>query len=83
VANPFREVISRRGFLAGLAGSAVAGVAPASSRGTPQPPADFPQEAYIVPNFHPASCGWLTTFSKERVYCANNYLDHPAVSEDT
>lgn len=30
----------------------------------------------IVPNFHPASCGWLTNFSKERVYCANSYLDH-------
>jgi alpha-mannosidase len=34
------------------------------------------KEAFIVPNFHPASCGWLTTFSKERVYCANTYLDH-------
>jgi alpha-mannosidase len=31
---------------------------------------------YIVPNFHPASCGWLTTFSKERVFCANSYLNH-------
>ena len=31
---------------------------------------------YLVPNFHPASCGWLTTFSKERVYCANSYLNH-------
>jgi hypothetical protein len=31
---------------------------------------------FIVPNFHPASCGWLTTFSKERVYCANSYLNH-------
>jgi hypothetical protein len=29
-----------------------------------------------VPNFQPASCGWLTNFSKERVYCANSYLDH-------
>ena len=34
------------------------------------------QPVYIVPNFHPASCGWLTTFSTERVYCANSYLDH-------
>jgi alpha-mannosidase len=33
-------------------------------------------EAFIVPNLHPASCGWLTNFSKERVYCANGYLDH-------
>jgi alpha-mannosidase len=31
---------------------------------------------FVVPNFHPASCGWLADFSKERVYCANSYLDH-------
>ena len=31
---------------------------------------------YVVPNFHPASCGWLTNFSMERVYCANSYFDH-------
>src|SRR3984885_13431757 len=34
------------------------------------------RKVYIVSNFHPASCGWLTTFSKERVYCANSYLTH-------
>ena len=34
------------------------------------------RDVYIVPNFHPASCGWLTTFSRERVYCANSYLTH-------
>ncbi|MEO8663762.1 MAG: protein kinase, partial [Bryobacteraceae bacterium] len=34
------------------------------------------RRAYFVPNFHPASCGWLTNFSKERVYCANSYFDH-------
>src|SRR5258708_30938647 len=34
------------------------------------------REVFLVPNFHPASCGWLTTFSKERVYCANSYLNH-------
>lgn len=33
------------------------------------------REVFIVPNFHPASCGWLTTFSRERVYCANSYLN--------
>ena len=32
--------------------------------------------AHIVPNFHPASCGWLTNWSTERNYCANSYLDH-------
>ena len=31
---------------------------------------------YLVPNFHPACCGWLTDWSTERNYCANNYLDH-------
>ena len=35
-----------------------------------------PREVFLVPNFHPASCGWLTTFSRERVYCANSYLNH-------
>lgn len=34
-----------------------------------------PREVFLVPNFHPASCGWLTTFSRERVYCANSYLN--------
>lgn len=32
--------------------------------------------AYIIPNFHPASCGWLTNWSTERNYCANSYLSH-------
>lgn len=32
--------------------------------------------AFVVPNFHPASCGWLTDWSTERIYCANSYLDH-------
>ena len=31
---------------------------------------------FVVPNFHPASCGWLTDWSTERIYCANSYLDH-------
>ncbi len=31
---------------------------------------------YIVSNFHPASCGWLDTFSEERNYCCNSYLNH-------
>jgi alpha-mannosidase len=34
------------------------------------------RDVYLVPNFHPASCGWLTNFSLERVYCANSYFDH-------
>ena len=31
---------------------------------------------YIVPNFHPASCGWLTDFSTERNHCAYSYFAH-------
>ena len=54
--------ISRRRFLAAAAGL------PALA----QPG----RKVHIVPNFHPASCGWLTNFSKERVYCANSYFDH-------
>jgi len=34
------------------------------------------KHVYVVPNFHPASCGWLTDFSTERNYCAYSYLDH-------
>ncbi len=52
---------NRREFLAALAA-----VLPSASSG----------DVFVVPNFHPASCGWLTNFSKERVYCANSYLDH-------
>jgi len=35
-----------------------------------------PAEVFIVPNFHPASCGWLTDWATERNYCGNSYLDH-------
>jgi len=31
---------------------------------------------YLVPNFHPACCGWLADWSTERNFCANSYLDH-------
>lgn len=37
---------------------------------------DLACRVFVVPNFHPASCGWLADFSTERSYCANNYLDH-------
>jgi alpha-mannosidase len=33
-------------------------------------------DVYMVPNMHPASCGWLVNFSVERIYCANNYFVH-------
>ena len=35
-----------------------------------------PRPVYVVSNFHPASCGWLTDWSTERNYCANSYFDH-------
>ncbi len=35
-----------------------------------------PRRVYVVPNFHPASCGWLADWSTERNYCANSYFDH-------
>ena len=37
---------------------------------------DAPRQVFVVPNFHPASCGWLADWSTERNYCANSYLDH-------
>lgn len=39
------------------------------------PPAPLPP-VFIVPNFHPASSGWLANWSAERNYCANTYLTH-------
>ncbi len=64
---------SRRQFVAAMATAAVAEMASGKSL----PSVSVTQrDVYIVPNFHPASCGWLTTFSKERIYCANSYLNH-------
>lgn len=39
-------------------------------------PVNLPAQVFVVPNFHPASCGWLANWSVERNYCANSYLDH-------
>src|ERR1700722_6435409 len=66
------EPLSRRTFLTAAA-IAAAGFA-LEAKG--QDGAATPPDAVLVPNFHPASCGWLTTFSRERVYCANSYLTH-------
>lgn len=38
--------------------------------------AGLDRAVFLVPNFHPASCGWLTDFSTERNYCAYSYLTH-------
>ncbi len=39
-------------------------------------PAEDRRAVFVIPNFHPASCGWLTDWSTERNYCANSYFDH-------
>jgi len=61
--------VTRRGFLVAGALSPMLGRAKTggSLKG---------RRVYVVPVFHPASCGWLTNFSMERVYCANSYFDH-------
>ncbi|HEY1216034.1 MAG TPA: hypothetical protein VGE93_20590, partial [Bryobacteraceae bacterium] len=62
---------TRREFAAAISGTVLAAIAAEAK----SPPEDR-RRVYVVPNFHPASCGWLTTFSKERMYCANSYLSH-------
>ena len=61
--------LSRREFLA------VTAVTPLLADTTPSSALQG-RRVFVVPNFHPASCGWLTNWSKERVYCANSYFDH-------
>lgn len=60
--------VNRRRFLAAASAAAALGQKLKGAGGK--------TTVYVVPNFHPASCGWLTTFSKERVFCANSYLNH-------
>ncbi len=68
-----REPWNRRQFVAGMAVTATGCLL--STRLNAAENASE-REAFIVSQFHPASCGWLTTFSKERIYCANSYLTH-------
>ncbi|MBZ5561607.1 MAG: hypothetical protein LAP13_04220 [Acidobacteriia bacterium] len=68
--------INRREFLAGVAGATAGSISLLSCNSSKSTTEAAPLEGFIVPNFHPASCGWLTNFSNERVYCANSYLDH-------
>ena len=65
--------MNRRRF---LATSATAAAAALMRECVGQSAPSASPDAVLVPNFHPASCGWLTTFSRERVYCANSYFDH-------
>jgi len=67
---------NRREFVAGVATLVGTGLLAWQIPATASGAAAAPRDVFIVPHFHPASCGWLTTFSKERVYCANSYLSH-------
>jgi alpha-mannosidase len=67
---------SRRDFLVGLGAAAALPVVRSIGHADQAEPQQPRVEVFLVPNFHPASCGWLTNFSRERVYCANSYLDH-------
>lgn len=69
------QAINRRDFLLGVAGGTICAVA-AGPKSMDAAGGPYPRDVYLVPNFHPASCGWLTNFSRERVYCANSYLAH-------
>jgi len=71
-AKKFSLTVTRRQFAATLASIKLF----ARDAGAGRRAGVAKRKAYIVPNFHPASCGWLTTFSRERVYCANSYLNH-------
>ena len=64
--------INRRDFIGAAASAALLTCSVAEGQAS----TGKERSVYLVPNFHPASCGWLTTFSKERVYCANSYLNH-------
>lgn len=67
-----KECLNRRQFVTALGATVIAsGIkTPASAQSSGEP-----REVFIVPNFHPASCGWLTTFCRERIYCGNSYLN--------
>ena len=47
---------NRRQFIATLTAAVLSGKVKAGAL------AAKPREVFLVPNFHPASCGWLTTF---------------------
>jgi alpha-mannosidase len=64
--------LNRRQFLESIAAAA----AVLNYTGGTAYSADAVEEVFLVPNFHPASCGWLANFSTERLYCANSYIDH-------
>src|ERR1700727_3965411 len=68
--QPQQARLNRREFMAAVSAAAIGFSTEAVAQ------TSVPRKVFLVPNFHPASCGWLTTFSRERVYCANSYVDH-------
>jgi len=66
---------SRREFVAGAATLALGRWSFAQPPGN-KSGGEGGRDVYLVSNFHPASCGWLANFSRERVYCVNSYLSH-------
>lgn len=70
--KPIRNTsLNRRQFVTATAAAVTAGLHPRVFAASAKP-----RKVFLVPNFHPASCGWLTNFSRERMYCANSYLKH-------
>jgi alpha-mannosidase len=70
--------VSRIAWLSLILGARAALGASPAPVGQPDPvnPVPLPALIFVVPNFHPASCGWLANWSVERNYCANSYLAH-------
>ena len=66
--EPQRTPLNRREFIAAVSATALS----LAAESVAQTGGSGPRKVFLVPNFHPASCGWLTTFSRERVYCANS-----------
>ena len=63
-------------YILPLLAAVFAGGKLAAQTNPPAQPVPLPAQVFIVPNFHPASCGWLANWSVERNYCVNSYLDH-------
>ena len=62
--------------LLSAAGLLAAALLPVNAPAQTNAPVALPSRVFVVPNFHPASCGWLANWSVERNYCANSYLNH-------
>jgi hypothetical protein len=68
---PRNRSLNRREFATAISAGAIG----TSIRIPAQPQPAKPREVFLLANFHPASSGWLTTFSRERVYCVTSYLN--------